>query len=205
MLLWARKLYRLIMGSIFPLVYYFSPNQWIPLVILGILLIPTLLLEWARRKYPGFWPYITGITAPKGKWYLKITKKIFKSKPGKVLGTTSFLMGTLLAILFFSKSIAICVLLFTVFGDAASAVIGTRYGSIKLVGKKSLQGSLAFLVICLLIGFGLMNLPGMTLSFLLILLGALIATLVELAPFPLDDNLTVPLIAGIIMEIVKLV
>lgn len=205
MILWARKLYRLIMGSIFPVVYYFSPNKWIPLVILGILLIPTLLCEWARKRYPGFWPYITGVTAPKGKWYIKITKRIFKAKPGKVLGTTYFLVGTLVAILFFSKSIAICVLLFCVFGDAASAIVGTKYGTIKLVGKKSLQGSLAFLAICLLVGWGLGDLPGLALPFLLILIGALVATIVELMPIPIDDNLTVPIITGVVMELTGLV
>ena len=205
MVLWARKLYRLIMGSIFPVVYYFFPNKWISLVILGVLLIPVLLLEWARKRYPGFWSYITGVTAPKGKWYIKITKRIFKPKPGRILGTTYFLAGTALAILFFSKSIAICVLLFTVFGDAASAIIGTKYGSIKLVRKKSFQGSLAFLAICLLVGFLLGNLPGLILPFLLILIGALVATIVELIPIPIDDNLTVPVITGVVMEIVKLI
>jgi dolichol kinase len=193
------------MGSIFPLVYYFSPNKWIPLVILGVLLIPILLCEWARKRYSGFWSYITGITAPKGKWYIKITKRIFKTKPGRILGTTYFLVGTLITILFFSKSIAICVLLFTVFGDAASAIVGTKYGSIKLIGKKSLQGTLAFLIVCLLVGFGLVNLPGITLLPLLILVGAVIATLVELLPIPIDDNLTVPIITGVLMEIVRLI
>lgn len=170
----------------------------------AVFLIPLLLIEWARKKYPGFWPYLMGETGAK-KWYIKITKRIFKAKPGKIMGDTWFLLGIALAILFFSKSIAICVLLFCVFGDAASAIIGTKWGSIKLIGKKSLQGSLAHLSICLLLGFALANLPGFTLPILLILVGASVATIVELIPIPIDDNLTIPVITGVVMEIIKLV
>lgn len=191
MILWARKIYRILMGMIFPLIYYFSPNKWIPLYPVSFFLFLVLLLEWARKKYPGFWPWL--LKKPFG--------KIFKKEPGKVLGTTYFLLGTFFSILFFDKSIAICVLLFNVFGDASSAIFGTKYGKTKLFGKKTLEGSLAFLVSCLILGYFLMLLPNLFLPFSLILLAAFVATIVELLPIPIDDNLTIPLITGFSMRL----
>ena len=83
MSIWARKAYRIIMGSIFPVVYYFSP-KWVPISIIGFFLLLISILEVERHIHPGLWPYIT-----KRKY-----GKIFKKKPGKVLGTTYFLLGS---------------------------------------------------------------------------------------------------------------
>lgn len=201
MVIWARKLYRIFFGFIFLVVYYFSPYKWIALIVVGVFLIPLLLLEWARHKYPGFWPYLMGVTGAK-KWYIKVSKRIFKITPGKVMPDTWFLSGIFISIAVFSKSIAVCVLLFSIFGDAISAIVGTKYGTIKLIGKRSVQGSLAHLAICVLIGVALITV--VEVPFLLILIGAVVATVAEFAPIPVDDNLAVPLITGIVMELTKL-
>jgi glycerol-3-phosphate acyltransferase PlsY len=63
------------------------------------------------------------------------------------------------------------------------------------VGEKSIEGSLACLSICSVVG-------GIFLGWIGIL-GAIIATLSELAPLPVDDNLRIPLISGFIMHVLS--
>ncbi len=199
MVIWARKSYRIIMGLIFPTVYYFSPNRVPVVCIISFFLLLVIILEVERRRHPGLWPYITKRTYG----------KILKERPGRILGTTCFLAASLLSILLFEKGIAISVLLFSVFGDAASTIVGVKYGKTKLFGEKSLEGSLAFFIICFFVGLFLifsrrmfLGLTGPTKLFL-ILVGSFAASFIELLPIPLDDNLTIPLFSGVVMEIVK--
>ena len=199
MVIWARKSYRIVMGLIFPTVYYFSPNKVPVVCIISFFLLLIIILEVERHRHPGLWPYITKRTYG----------KILKEKPGRILGTTFFLVASLLSVLLFEKGIAISVLLFSVFGDAASTIVGVKYGKTKLFGEKSLEGSLAFFIICFFVGLFLifsrrmfLGLTGPT-KLLLILVGSFAASFIELLPIPLDDNLTIPLFSGVVMEIVK--
>lgn len=199
MVIWARKSYRIVMGLIFPTVYYFYQNKVPVVCIISFFLLLIIILEVERRRHPGLWPYITKRTYG----------KILKEKPGRILGTTFFLVASLLSILLFEKGIAISVLLFSVFGDAASTIVGVKYGKTKLFGEKSLEGSLAFFIICFFVGLFLifsrrmfLGLTGPT-KLLLILVGSFAASFIELLPIPLDDNLTIPLFSGVVMKIVK--
>jgi len=193
MIPWRRKLYRVGVGIIFPLIYYFSPDKIIVLSFLFYLLGIMTTVEILRRVAPGAWQVMAAHS-----------KGILKAEPGRVVGTTNFLIATLLVIIFLPKSIAIAATVFLVFGDAVSTLIGMRFGRIKLMGgRKSLEGSLSFFLVCIGIGLGLMQLPRIELTFWLILLGALVATITELLPIPLDDNLTVAPITGAVMDIVR--
>lgn len=201
---WFRKGYRIIMGSIFPIVYYFvatepiqpmkfTPQKFIPIGIIIFFLILISILEIERYKHPGLWPYITS------KWY----GKIFKQEPGRLEGTTYFLIASLITIAIFSNGIAITALLFSTFGNAASAIVGIKYGKIKLFrGEKSVEGTMAFFITCLIIGIILIGSPRLMLTPANVLLGAAVATLIEVLPIPVDDNLTIPIISGMVMQIV---
>jgi dolichol kinase len=74
--------------------------------------------------------------------------------------------------------------------------VGKRFGKIKLPFQehKTLEGSLAFL----LVGF-LVSLT--QISLLPALFGALSGALTE-AYSPIDDNLTIPIVAGLVMSLV---
>jgi dolichol kinase len=86
-------------------------------------------------------------------------------------------------------AIAATAVAYAVFGDAAAALVGRRFGG---GAAKSVPGSLACLATCIAIGAAL--LPGRPLA---IAVGAAVATLVEAAPLPVDDNITVPLLAAV--------
>lgn len=80
-----------------------------------------------------------------------------------------------------------------VFGDAAAALVGRRFGRHRL-GRKSLEGSVACLLACILVGWILLpERPGAVLA------AAIVATLFEVLPLPVDDNWSVPLATGAIL------
>jgi dolichol kinase len=111
----------------------------------------------------------------------------------KLMGSTYFLFSTILTILLFPKSIAIVSLLILILADTAGALIGRWIGKVPVFGK-TLEGSTAFFITALLIVWSypqLSRFPGS--------LAALGATLIEVLPIEVDDNLTIPLVAGGIM------
>ncbi len=110
----------------------------------------------------------------------------------------TFFIGIILTLsLFqFNMSIANAAILILLFGDSASTLIGRKFGKIKLPfqSRKTLEGSLAFLVVGLVVS--LTQLP-----LIPALAGALGGTLTE-AYSPIDDNIPIPLISALVMSAV---
>lgn len=84
-------------------------------------------------------------------------------------------------------------------GDPLAALVGRKYGRIKLVHGRSLEGTAAFVLggTCLSIGALLLLYPALGLSAVMVvaLAGAVAGSLAELWSLRLDDNFTVPLAA----------
>lgn len=120
--------------------------------------------------------------------------RVLREKEGPTLmGSTYFLFASILTIVLFPKPIAVASLLILILSDTAAALIGKGFGRVSIFGK-TLEGSLAFFASSLLIVWiypGLDRLSGS--------IAALGASVVEALPIPLDDNLTIPLTAGVIM------
>jgi dolichol kinase len=109
------------------------------------------------------------------------------------MGSTYFIFSTILTILLFPKPIAIASLFILILSDTAAALIGKGIGRVKVFGK-TVEGSMAFLITSLLIVWIYPHLNRLSGS-----LAALGATLVEVLPIKLNDNLSIPLVAGAIM------
>lgn len=111
-----------------------------------------------------------------------------------LLGSTHYMIAALLSVVVFDHEVAIAALAFLVFGDAAAAIIGKRFGR-PLYWGKSPHGSIACFIVCLAVGIPLLATPGLA------LIGAVTATLAEALPSPLDDNMRVPIFSGIAMQL----
>jgi len=109
------------------------------------------------------------------------------------MGSTYFIFSTILTILLFPKSIAITSILILILSDTAAALVGKWIGRVQIFGK-TLEGSMAFLLTSLLVVWIYPNLNRQSGS-----LAALGATLIEILPIKLNDNLTIPLVVGAIM------
>jgi dolichol kinase len=101
-----------------------------------------------------------------------------------------------------TRDSALCVLAVTVLGvgDPVAALIGKRFGKVKLFHGRSLEGSLAFLVSAWAAAFGLLLAfhglsPGRALA--VAGAGALTGAVAELLSARVDDNLSIPLCAAL--------
>ncbi len=176
-----RKLIHLGTGSI--ALGYWLAGREITLIVLGVLTLLILVAELLRlsnsRAAALYGRYLGIMTRP--------------SEAHRLTGATYLLAGALLAVALFPPVVAVLAILFMTWGDAMAALVGLRWGRIRL-GRKSLEGSLACFIVCLLI-----TLPA-DLSLTTKLAGATAATLAELVPWGvLDDNLVIPLISGGVM------
>jgi dolichol kinase len=184
-----RKIYRIGAGIVFPLVYYFSPNKIIVEMLLLYLLGIMTTLEVMRYISPNLWRVVA-----------EHSKGILKVRQGMITGTTALLISNIIVIAFFDKQIAIVSLLYMLFGDTASAVIGTKYGKVKM-GDKSLEGSLAFFITTMIIALILYQWGNFRIPLLILTSGAIAATITEALPIEINDNLTVALAAAVVMQI----
>jgi dolichol kinase len=120
--------------------------------------------------------------------------RVLREEEGETfMGSTYFLFSTILTILLFPKPIAISSLLILILADTAAALVGKGIGRVRILGK-TLEGSMAFFFTALLIVWIYPTLNRFSGSF-----AALGATLIEILPIRLNDNLTIPLAAGTIM------
>ena len=118
-----------------------------------------------------------------------------------LLGSTYLLLAALLAIEILPLPVAAAALGFTVLGDAFGALVGRAYGRHKFFNK-SLEGALGCFIACLLWAVYAATFGHLPWSVLLV--GALTATIVEMLPIPLDDNLGITLAAGYAMKLMLL-
>ena len=92
--------------------------------------------------------------------------------------------------------------LFLALGDPLAAVVGSRWGKTRLIGKKSLEGALAcFTGSSIAAGFfawGYMD-QSISVSIVTALVGGLISTVAELIPAPVDDNFTIPVLSATLL------
>jgi dolichol kinase len=156
-----------------------------------LLLAGTLAVEVARRR----WSALDRIL-----WQTLPT--VFRPWEGRrVLGSTWFALGALLALVAFGRDVGGTALLFLTWGDPAAEMVGRRWGP--QTGGKTLVGSIGCLLGCLLAALVGMSLGG--LQPWTVLAGAITATLVERWSPPPDDNLWIPTLGGLVMAEMEMV
>jgi len=111
----------------------------------------------------------------------------------KVSGLLGTLSGALIAILLFSnKYMVFASFLYLSFGDSSAALVGKTIGKHKTFFGKSLEGSLACFIACLICGLFIFN-------WKFALLGAVIATAVEALPWKINDNFWMQIINAAVL------
>jgi dolichol kinase len=192
MVIWQRKIYRVVMGSIFPVVYLLTGKPYLPLGLAAFFLTLLLTLEYERWKNPNVWKYM-----------VKKFGGIFKTHPGKLTGDTWFMLSTFLLILFFPENVAIPALFFLVFGDAGSGIVGNKFGRTELFQGKTLEGFAGGLILNLIVAFSLFL--SLNLSLWVMAAGAVTASVFEILPLKVNDNFSVGISAGVVMLLINLI
>lgn len=172
---------------VIPIGYYISPDawhrDWERALLASVIL--SLAIEVFRLNHPrsrNLFRHFFG-------------ELLRNHEDASLLGSTYLLIACLLSIHLFPKPIAVLALSFLIVGDTVAAIVGKSVGRVRIFGK-TLEGSLACLAVCFGITLFLPEIP-----FHVAIIGALVATLFELLPIPLDDNFRIPLSAGFAMEL----
>jgi len=157
--------------------YYFLPKEAI-LLPMTLFLILFLEVEFIRIDL---------------KLKLPFFHKLYReNEEDRLSGNVFFLIGAIIAISVFYKEIAIAAILMTTIGDAFAAIFGKRFGKtwIPKLKDRAVEGCMAEFMVDLLIGFVFLH------SWLVILVMAGTATIVETVVNKIDDNLLIPLFSG---------
>lgn len=203
-----RKLLHIVSGCGIPAGILYIPlipgaPNFLPVLILGLLLVISLLLEIIRFKFPGF-----------QKTYFSLAGSMLRPEEDKKITGATFIFASafLCALIFCSRpDISAIVLNLFILGDAVAAVVGLSVGRIK-IGKKSLEGSLACFCLCFLLFYCLYpHVPllldnwGGRAPLVLVFAVSLSITVLELFPLKLtqtvtvNDNLYVPVVSGLLI------
>lgn len=186
----GRKLYHLLGGlGLLSLYYILGREQalWFYIILAAIVLV----LDVTRLKVQAFNRFV----------FSHFGSFIRKNEENKLTGTAPYVIGIGLSLMFYQSEIATAAVCFLAFGDVAATTVGERFGRTKIVGEKSLEGTLAFIAAAALSGF-LLSLFGIHIMHGIILTGAIVAAGVELLPLPLNDNLLIPLASGGAMQMI---
>jgi dolichol kinase len=175
-------------------------NQRVALFFLVLILIIFIEFEYLRLEVQKRIPFLNEIWA----WTRRRKEKHMLG------GDVFFLLGAILVLAIFDTKIAIAAILMTTFGDLAAALVGKKFGKHKLIKNKSWEGTIAELIINLIIGFVVFFISqGIPLStwqtWIIISFMALTATLIETSVSKLDDNLLIPVFAGFNGEILLII
>ena len=122
-----------------------------------------------------------------------------ESEDHTITGATTVFVAGFLTVLIFEKSVAIFSLLILSLADASAALIGRKWGNHPLF-EKTVEGTVTDLIVALAVAFFLPNLPRAG-----AVAAAGIATIAEVLPSPINDNLIVPLSAAITISFFHLI
>jgi glycerol-3-phosphate acyltransferase PlsY len=185
----GRKCYHLVGGLGLLSLYYLLERQN-ALLVYGFLFLIVIVMDTLRLKIPAINQFI----------FDHFGSFIRTNEADKLTGTASYVLGIGISYALYRSDVATTAICFLVFGDVAATTVGERYGKTKIAGKKSLEGTLAFITAAAASGY-LLQVAGIHLPSGLVMAGAAVAAATELIPLPVNDNLAIPLVSGGVMEL----
>lgn len=144
------------------------------------------------------------------KYYDKKFRRLFYKFFGNMLrtkeikrftGSSYILFAAIICSFAFDRWVSATVITFIILGDIAAAIFGKRFGNHKTIGNKTLEGSLAFFLSAYFGGILLKLIACLPTPWTALFMGALTATVIESLPLGIDDNLSVPVLTGVLIQL----
>lgn len=185
-----RRLYHLIMGLVSFAIYAWWLDRSSALWTLAAVGVPLLAFDIVRLRSARVRNLALKHLAP----------LMRRNELLNLSGNSYFILGLFVILGCFSKNIALLSVLFLAIGDPVASFFGTRYGSWRLPGGKSVQGCLANAVVSALaagaFGVGYLDLAWAD-AVVLAVVGGTVSMVAEWVPSPVDDNLTIPVLSAL--------
>lgn len=203
-----RKLLHIFSGTLIPAGIFYIPllddySSLTPVVVLLFLTLGSLFLEFLRFNNLAV-----------QKLFARLGSSVLRSSEKRTMTGATYIFASafICSVIFYQDpQISFIALSLFILGDAVAALVGIRFGRIR-IGKKSLEGSAACFCLGLFLFFFVYpHLPLLldrwngSVSLPLILIASFTNTFFELFPirlsrkFIINDNLSVPLITGMVM------
>jgi dolichol kinase len=152
------------------------------LAVLWPLALTALGADLLRAYWPAFHSVIRKLFG-----YMMRPEELGPDRTVVINGATWVLLSSALLATLFPLPIAATAFAVFMVGDAAAAVVGRRFGRYRWpCSRRTVEGSLAFF------GAALLTAIFFPVPFIHGLMAALLATILEVLPLPLNDNLRVP-------------
>lgn len=187
----ARRLYHMMGAGFIAGLYYFLPRKEMLILFIGftVLCLTVDLVRLQSKKLND-------------KLLATFGSFIRKSEVNGLTGMTYLTVGVTAIAVIFPKDIVTLSLLMLAVGDPISSIFGILYGKDVLVGKKTLQGTLAGFVACVVVSIVYFSVTGQMSERIILagLIAGLIGAISELTPvFGLDDNFTFPILSACLL------
>jgi dolichol kinase len=186
----GRRVFHLLNGSTVATAYalLFTHEQVVHLF--GTIACVVYVLDRIRIAYPD-------VVARRAPWVNRLLVRA--EEEVREAAMTPYAIAVLLTILTVPKFAALIAIYTLAIADPLAAVVGIRYGTHPLVRNRTLEGSGAFFGATLVISAVVLATttagPAVAVAGAAVAI-ALVATLFELIPLRIDDNLTIPLAVG---------
>ncbi|MBU2559933.1 phosphatidate cytidylyltransferase [archaeon] len=173
-------------GGVFPF-YVFYVGLFASVSTFLFLIIAALIISYGYKNGVRF-PIISEIVDSTER------ASVIDKFPGK--GTITFFIGSLFALLLFRSNIniACAAIIILALGDSFSTLAGKRYGRHKIVysPEKSIEGTIGGFIPAF-IGAAIFVSPQIA------IVGAIVGMAAETLPAKIEDNIIIPLAAGLVM------
>lgn len=186
-----RQIFHLFLGAAIVILYQ---ARVLTITILFIIFLAGLITSLISLKYK----------IPVIHWFLKNFEREedFKENPGK--GTLMYVAGVLVALLLFKENIALAAIMILAVGDSVSHMVGKYFGKRKyrINNPKHLEGTITGIFFASVTASIFVK-P--TLAFI----GSTVAMITEAIELKIgktiiDDNLVIPLVAGLAMHLIQM-
>jgi len=184
-----RQLFHLILGIVIVVLYSI---EILTINVLFIIFFVGLITSLISLKY----------NVPIICWFLKNfeREKDFQENPGK--GTLMYITGVLVTLLLFKENIALAAIMILAVGDSVAHIVGKYFGRYQFKNAKHLEGTLAGIFFAS-VAASMFVKP--TLAFL----GSSAAMILEVIELKMgkiiiDDNLVIPVVAGLTIYLINL-
>lgn len=187
----ARRLYHMLGASIIAGLYYFLPRQEMLILFLGFTAV-CVSVDLFRLQSKTL----------NKKLLAAFGTFIRKSEVNGLTGMSYLAIGVSAIAVVFPKDIVTLSLLMLAIGDPISSIFGILYGKDVLVGKKTLQGTVAGFIACVVVSMIYFSATAHMQDRLILasLIAGVIGAISELTPvFGLDDNFTFPILSSCLL------
>ncbi|MFK8138849.1 MAG: diacylglycerol/polyprenol kinase family protein [Bdellovibrionales bacterium] len=175
------------------MVIYHNLTKSQAMLVSGIMAAFVMTVDLVRHQVPAF-----------QKFMMKSFRRVMRENEiNGISGTTFLMVGVFTVVSLFPRDVAVLAIGMLAFGDPISSIIGVRFGKDKIIGNKSLQGTMAGFATCTLLSFFYYLSKDLMVDRLVLvsLISGMLGAVSEIIPVgKLDDNLTFPVIAAFMLS-----